>query len=123
MKTKTTISYVLIALLYVWTWYGGYLFHSANLTSEANQAYSSIVEKHEKKVEEYKDVGLDYSFDIYDEIHRNGPRAGIDWCFPIIPGILIVKSYYSIGPSLGAGGVKIVLFYGAGTIELLPIFV
>ena len=123
MKTKATISYILIALLYVWTWYGGYVFYSADLTSEANKEYSSIVDKYKKKAEEYKDVGLEYSYNIYDEVHRNGPRASIDWCFPIIPGILIAESHYSIGPSLDTGGINIILFYGIGTIELFPVFI
>jgi len=123
MKTKTTISYIIIPVLYVWTWYGGYVFHSEDLTSEATEAYYSNVEKHEKKIEEYEIVGLEYSFNIYDEVHRNGPRISINWCFPIIPGILIAESYYSIGPSLDAGGTKIVFFYGVGTIDFLQIFV
>jgi hypothetical protein len=118
MKTKTIISYIIIAVLYAWTWYGGYHIHSKDLASEANETYSSIVKEHQKKKEEYDSVGLEYSYDIYTEVYKNGPKIGINWCFPIIPGIFIADSYYSIGPSSSVGGRKVILFYGIGAIEL-----
>lgn len=48
-----------------------------------------------------------------------GFNAGIAWCFPILPGILVADSGYTIGPKHANDGVKVVLFYGFGSVELV----
>ncbi len=43
----------------------------------------------------------------------------MDWCFPLLPGVLITNSWYQCGPLFGKGGVKLVLYYGVGSMEIL----
>jgi hypothetical protein len=54
-------------------------------------------------------------------IHPDGPSSNVDWCFPVLPGILLTESGYSIGPRCGTEGVKIIYFYGFGCVELVKI--
>lgn len=54
-------------------------------------------------------------------IFKGGPATGVDWCFPLLPGILITNSWYQCGPLFGKGGVKLVLYYGVGSLEILAL--
>jgi hypothetical protein len=56
----------------------------------------------------------------YNPVARpEGPITHVDWCFPLLPGILVSDSSYVVGPLYGKGGVKVVLYYGIGSVELL----
>jgi hypothetical protein len=50
-------------------------------------------------------------------VHEKGPIFGVDWCVPLLPGVLLADSYYSVGPLYARGGVKIVVWYGVGSLE------
>ena len=53
---------------------------------------------------------------------RGGPTSHVYWCFPLLPGVLLVDSDYCVGPMYAGGGVKVVLYYGIGSTEALHIF-
>jgi hypothetical protein len=48
-----------------------------------------------------------------------GYSAHVDWCFPVLPGLLVADSGYTIGPKHADDGIKIVLFYGIGSVEIV----
>jgi len=31
-------------------------------------------------------------------LREGGPEVGVDWCVPILPGVLLADSYYVIAP-------------------------
>ena len=50
------------------------------------------------------------------------PSSRVDWCIPLLPGVLLADSSYHIGPLWAAGGPKLVVYYGFGTFEIpLPV--
>ncbi len=55
------------------------------------------------------------------QILSDGPNTSVAWCFPVVPGVLIANSSYVIGPLYGRGGVKVVIFYGFGSFELVTV--
>lgn len=50
---------------------------------------------------------------------NRGYNAGVEWCFPVLPGLLVTESGYTIGPKHCDCGIKVVLFYGIGSIEIV----
>ena len=68
---------------------------------------------------QYKEEGSNYQ---PRRITRDGgPIARVNWCVPLLPGILIADSYYVVGPLYGRGGVSIILYYGFGCYQIGPI--
>jgi hypothetical protein len=59
---------------------------------------------------------------IYLQLREGCPATGVKWCFPILPGILLADSYEFLGPLNAKGTVKIVLFYGTGSVVLCDLF-
>lgn len=55
------------------------------------------------------------------KLRENGPRTRVHWCQPVAPGFLLAHSEYVVGPLYGRGGIKIVFYYGFGSIELAMI--
>lgn len=108
-----------ILLAYMLTWVFGWRSHSSELSERAGRLWLSAKQSNqEQALLEARDGGTVYPI----EIHANGPRTNVKWCFPVLPGILLADSGYSIGPLYGQGGKKIVVFYGFGSAELMTIF-
>lgn len=54
-------------------------------------------------------------------LRAGGPKSAVAWCFPILPGVLLAKSSYNVGPLYAQGGQKIVIYYGVGSFTLLEL--
>jgi hypothetical protein len=93
-----------VVLLYAWTWVGGWVLHARQLREDAAATY--------RAAERFRREGLKV------ELNQGGPIAGVAWCLPVLPGVLLAWSAYSAGPLLGRGGLKVVLYYGLGSAEL-----
>jgi hypothetical protein len=52
------------------------------------------------------------------ELRQGGPATKVKWSFPLLPGVLVTDSWYSIGPLWAEGGVKLVFYYGIDSVEL-----
>ena len=117
-KNKTLF---LLAILYAITWVGGWITYEIDIKATANKNYIAAQKGYQKMMEFSKELGLRVN-DTIDHLHKNGPKAGVDFCFPILPCVLLADSYSSIGPRNGESGVKIVLYYGLGTKELFSIW-
>jgi hypothetical protein len=85
-RRKWRIAVVLL-LLYVVTWVGGWITHAQEVHAQAKR--------------------------------EHGYCAHVDWCFPVLPGFLVADSGYTIGLKHADDGIKIVLFYGIGSVEIV----
>jgi hypothetical protein len=90
---------ILLIFLYAVTWIGGYYSHSATLRREAQFRYD----------------GFKRDAVLAAVAAKGGPTSKVEWCFPLLPGVLIANSYYVLGPGFGQGGLKIVFYYGLGS--------
>lgn len=100
-----------VVILYVATWIGGYFSYSAALNRETLARYKGA------KRADQKYGSLAPGDPVRWPVARagdHGPVCGINWCVPILPGVLIASSYYYVGPLYGEDGVRIVCFYGVG---------
>jgi hypothetical protein len=102
-------------LLYTGTWAGGWTSHAANLRVQAEASYR-MIERNNQEMEMQAQPGAERFHPI--ELRKGGPTSGVNWCVPVLPGILIADSYYVAGPLHASGGIKIVVYYGFGSSEL-----
>jgi hypothetical protein len=118
MRARRKITLCLIPL-YVVTWIGGYYSHSDSLNRETQRLYEAA----QKSDAEYAALAAkEGSAPLRPQAHKDGPKYGVSWCAPVLPGVLIADSYYSVGPLYGRGGVKIVIYYGFGSWASSPIW-
>jgi len=115
MGFRKKLTLMIVVFLYLVTWVGGWFQHSHDLANESWTRYR-LAEKYNAKLS-------DYAKEAKDEVHliqlrEGGPAVRVNWCFPILPGILLANSDSVIGPLSGYGGPKIVVYYGFGSTEL-----
>ena len=104
-----------VVVLYVATWTFGWREHSREINARAKQLWITANQRNEKYAQLAAKTG-EHFWPV--ELNAGGPRAGVNWCIPILPGLLIVDSEYVVGPLYARGGIKLVLFYGLGSKEL-----
>ena len=110
--------WITIAALYAVTWFGGCVSHQRTLSADARQRYEAAQVRERQEAELYKREGTYQPARI---THQGGPIAKINWCLPILPGVLLADSYYAIGPRYGRGGISFLLYYGFGCYQAGPI--
>jgi hypothetical protein len=111
--------WLVVAALYAITWVGGWILHKRGLSAHARHLYEQAQKDEIEEEALYKKRGGSYK---PTRITRDGgPIATVDWCLPVLPGVLIADSYYVVGPLYGRGGVSIILYYGFGCFQLGPI--
>jgi hypothetical protein len=114
LKRKRWLVCILV-LLYAGTWVGGWISHSSNLRVQAEASYRMI----KRDNQEMEMQARRYAETLHPiKLRKGGPTSGVNWCVPVLPGILIADSYYAAGPLHASGGVKIVMYYGVGSSEL-----
>jgi hypothetical protein len=91
------------------TWIRGPAEHERELRERAKRLWADA----EAINQEYVQQGGE----LYDLL-PNGPRTQVNWCVPVMPGLMLANSEYHIARLYAAGGYNVVLFYGFGTIEL-----
>jgi hypothetical protein len=97
-----------LLVLYLVTWVGGWAAHAWDLEAEAQRIWAELNRQR---------FLADFTV-----LREGGPRTHVDWCFPVLPGLLVAKSWYSVSPGSERGGVKLVLFFGIGSAELMEIY-
>ena len=105
------------ALLYAVTWVGGWRAHAREVAEEAKRRYGQAVAQNNKIA---GGPSIDAGLEI--ELSVDGPRSGVDWCVPLLPGVLLADSYYVVGPLYGEGQTKLVLYYGFGSWTLFELW-
>lgn len=116
---RTRKFWIIVTLLYAVTWIGGWISHQRTLSIHAQQLYEQAAVFEQEVADSYQQEGTYQPRRITRE---GGPIAEVNWCFPILPGVLIADSYYVVGPRNGLGGVSIVAFYGFGSFQFGPIW-
>ena len=103
-----------VALTYLATWLGGWRAYAAQLQALAKVRYE------EAEAIFTKDYPAQRNEDrpIFAQLRAGGPATGVYWAFPLLPGVLLVEDYENLGPLNQRGGVKVLLYYGAGAIVL-----
>ena len=108
-----------LAVLYAVTWIGGRRSHARDLQNRARADWIVANAMNQKAAYAAAHDGL--SLPVV-ELRPGGPVAKMEWCVPVLPGLLVADSYYAVGPLWGTGGPKLVLFYGWGSIEVFTLF-
>lgn len=114
---KRQFIFFIIVLLYAATWVGGWVTHDRELTARANLMYQIAAKRIQSEIAEFQkceDKALVKEF-VDSHTHmldRNGPKAQVNWCVPILPGVLLSSTDVVLGPMKGGGDHNIVLFDG-----------
>jgi hypothetical protein len=112
-RHRRLIFWLIMLLLYAITWLGGMTEHARDLAAMTQIWYRCGIESESA---ERRDKTFGSSF------HPDGPMSGVYWSIPLLPGILLVDSYYSLGPIYSRGSAKIVLYYGVGTVTVCSLW-
>lgn len=107
MKRRRLILWLLV-FLYAVTWIGGWITHARDLDESAWVSYRNA----QKRSADWQATEPGMEVPIFLELRDDGPATGVDWCVPILPGVLLADSYQVIGPLDGRGGVRVVFYYG-----------
>jgi hypothetical protein len=119
MKTRRRLFWVIVMLLYAATWIDGWKTHARDLKASAQAQYQRAQERNsEWKAEEPAGAELP----IYLQLRDGGPATGVNWCIPLLPGVLLADSYEVLGPLKGRGMVKIVFYYGTGSVVICDLW-
>ena len=109
-----------VIMLYAITWIGGFRLHSSALHKQAQHLYDETRKGEAKANADRKHLGQPPK---QADILSGGPVVNVNWCVPVLPGVLIADSEYIIGRLQAAGGVRILIFYGWGLWEIDTIWV
>ena len=119
MLGRKAIQFLILGAIYLATWIGGWISHASEMHAEASISYSAA----ERYNLEFKAQALARGQEPFAfRLHEGGPRTGVIWCIPVLPGVLLADSYRSIGPLGGKGTVKIVLYYGFGSLIICDLW-
>ena len=105
------VSALTLALLYAVTWVGGWISYARELHDRTEAGYSAM--RHADEAEEAAALRAGVK-PHRPSVHPDGPKSGVYWCIPLLPGVLLANSHESIGPLYGQGGTYIVVYYGFG---------
>jgi hypothetical protein len=101
------VIFVLVAL-YLVTWVGGWISHNHEMEQRAQLAYDGLASRYKNSDSPLKKL---YLFD-------DGPRSGVNWCVPLLPGVLLADSHFLTGGLSGNYCYRIVIYYGFGSFVL-----
>jgi hypothetical protein len=119
MKRHRRTLWVVLLLLYAATWVGGWITHARDLEASAWAKYRRA---QERNAEWLADEPAGSEVPISLRLFEGGPATGVNWCIPILPGVLIADSYEVLGPLNGRGMVKIVVYYGPHSVVVCELF-
>jgi hypothetical protein len=105
-----------LLLLYVATWVGGWVSHSRELKAQTEAHYRVAQEREQEYASAARAQGSQVP--IHARTHPGGPTSAVVWCLPVLPGVLLAYSCYSVGPLHAGGYLQLVLWYGAGSAKL-----
>jgi hypothetical protein len=119
MKRRRRFLWGFVVLLYAVTWVGGWITHARDLEFSARARYQVGQELNaEYEAHRLADAQKPY----YIELTEGGPDTGVNWCIPLLPGVLLVDSYEVLGPLAARDTAKIVVYYGFGSFEVCDLW-
>lgn len=108
-----TLCNLSVVAIYAITWVGGHVSHSKKVESHALATYEAAKKKNDEMSAFAQREGLaDYE---PIQLRQGGPKSDVKWSFPLLPGILVVNSYYVIAPLWAEGGTKLIVCYGTSS--------
>lgn len=120
IQTKRRILITIVAA-YLVTWVGGWIAHVREMENLARQKYSRAEVHNAEAIEaERLNPIVDRAYPI--ELRREGPASDVNWCLPLLPGLLLADSAYFVGPMYAKGTTKIVVYYGVGSFTALELW-
>src|SRR5262245_20327381 len=119
MERRRRLLWGFVLLLYAVTWCGGWITHARDLESSARARY----QRGQELSAEWQARGpVDAQKPYYIKLREGGPDTGINWCIPLLPGVLLVDSYEELGPLAARDTGKIVIYYGIGSFEVCELW-
>lgn len=118
-RTTWTAAVVMVMGAYAGTWRGGRPAHERQLARDADRLYLHSQAREQALARDLEQGGR---HPLERMTRDGGPKTGVDWCQPILPGVLVADSYYIIGPLHGRGGINLIVYYGFGCVQIGPIF-
>ncbi len=115
---RTRVVLFLIILGYIATWLIAPRMAKKSCTDCAARMYAQGL-KHQEEIRQLK---LQYGLDPNESlpmVSSGGPRVETGLAIPILPGVLLLRNSYTIGPLWGKGQVSVFLFYGFGVVRIL----
>jgi hypothetical protein len=110
---------IIVALLYLATWVGGWITHARQWKAQEQ----ALWERGEQRVREKEEMALKLGGPAvaaevkeYNKMTHwpDGPKGGVNWCVPLLPGVLLSSTELSVGPLAGCGDLNLVVYYGFG---------
>jgi hypothetical protein len=115
--TLRTLFYVqLVAALYLGTWVGGCRSYRACVQRQAQTEWESARQMNATAGAFARRCGF-----CYEDIRPDGPVSKVNWCVPLLPGVLLADWDFVVGRLWAKGETMIVLYYGFGTMELVSL--
>jgi hypothetical protein len=111
--------WIVCIILYLFTGIGGWYSHKKELASRSQYFWNEAA-KHDEMAKKQAELQGIHDPPLINRI-SSGPSMQVKWCFPILPGFLITNSSYQIAPLWGEGGVKLVFYYGFGSVEMVTL--
>jgi hypothetical protein len=118
MKLRRRVFWATVLVLYAVTWVGGWITHARDIQASAEARYARAQERFSEMMAE-EPPGSETP--IFLRLREGGPATGVDWCVPLLPGVLLADSYQVLGPLNARGGIQIVLYYGVDSMVLCHI--
>jgi hypothetical protein len=109
-----------IVAMYAITWAGGFADYAHELRAETTFHYELAQKRNTENAQD--DLLFMNGARFVWQLHGDGPHWGVNWSVPILPGVLLLDSYSSIGPLYGSGSAKIVVYYGVGTVTICELW-
>jgi hypothetical protein len=109
-RRKYVLGAVGIAL-YGATWVGGPPTYVRNFNSEVEDQYMAAQRFLER-------LPADSRLRESHALRNGAPEAVVRWCVAVLPGVLLAHSSYSVAQLNGRVGMRLVLYYGFGTVVL-----
>ncbi len=109
----------IVVSAYLVTWIGGWYSHVCEMSGVARRLYTRA-EANNAQLIEWERQGHEKTRPI--ELLPGGPKSVVNWCVPILPGVLLADSHYVVGPVFAKGSTKIVFYYGVGSSTFLELW-
>ncbi|MBY0229796.1 MAG: hypothetical protein K2W96_10990 [Gemmataceae bacterium] len=95
-----------VALIDAVTWIGGWIAHQRDLAQAAGELYRRMQDRNRE--DHGEENGPDRP--IWARLHESGPWTRVNWCFPLLPGVLLAESAEGYGPLRAHGSFKLVVW-------------
>lgn len=115
-----------LATLYVLTGIGGWQTYVRYMQAQSDQSYAHYLQWVQRSNEKRAEAGM---VPEMPQPRSDGPHPFVQWCVPVLPGVLMAKSGFTgtgrkddgVRTFYENGGIRIVLYWGAGSSEVLSL--